>query len=191
MERACNACRGEGQIIKNPCDKCRGSGKFRKERVLSVNIPQGVEDGTRIRLAGEGEPGHRGGPAGDLYIFMSVKTHSLFKREGVDLYCKVPIKMTTASLGGDVEVPTIDGMKVKLNIPTGTQSEDKFRLKGKGMRKLRSTACGDMYVHIHVETPTNLSKKQRSLLEEFEKDDNDKSSPESSSFFKKVGDLFN
>jgi molecular chaperone DnaJ len=190
IERPCHACRGEGQIIKNPCQQCHSSGKLRKERNLSVNIPQGVEDGTRIRLAGEGEAGHRGGPNGDLYIFMSVKPHSIFTREGNDLHCKVPIKMTTAALGGSIEVPSIDGAKVKINIPAGSQSEDTFRLKDKGMTKLRSTARGGMYVHIHVETPVKLSKKQIKLLEEFDVENNEKSNPETTSFFKKVKDLF-
>lgn len=190
VERACSTCHGEGQIIKNPCGSCSGSGKVKQERVLSVNIPQGVEEGTRIRLAGEGEPGNRGGPSGDLYIFMSVKPHSIFTRDGNDLHCKATIRMTTAAMGGDIEVPSIDGGKIKLNIPAGTQSEDKFRLKHKGMRKLRSTACGDMYVHVHVETPVHLSKRQKELLEEFDKETNEKSSPESWNFFKKVADLF-
>ncbi len=190
IEKTCHTCNGEGEIIKNPCKKCNGSGKIRKEKSLSVNIPAGVEDGTRIRLAGEGEAGHRGGPSGDLYIFMSVTPHEIFTRETNDLHCKVPIKMTTAALGGDLEVPSVDGTKVKLTIPEGTQSEDTFRLKSKGMTKLRSTARGDMYVHIHVETPVKLSKKQRKLLEDFETENEEVSSPESASFFKQVKDLF-
>ena len=191
IERPCGSCQGEGQIIKNPCGSCNGRGKVKQERVLSVNIPQGVEEGTRIRLAGEGEPGSNGGPPGDLYIFMSVKPHKIFIRDGHDLNCKATIKLATAALGGEIEVPSIDGSKIKLSIPSGTQSEDKFRLKHKGMRKLRSTACGDMYVHVHVETPINLSKKQKDLLEEFDKETNEKSSPESWNFFKKVSDFFN
>ncbi|MCH9754133.1 MAG: molecular chaperone DnaJ [Alphaproteobacteria bacterium] len=189
IERPCHACRGEGTVIKNPCKNCHGSGKTKKERVLSVNIPQGVEDGTRIRLTGEGEPGQRSGPPGDLYIFVSVKPHEIFTRDGMDLHCKVPIKFYTAAIGGDVEVASIDG-KVKLNIPAGTQSQDKFRLKNKGMTKLRSTARGNLYVHVHVETPVKLNKKQISLLEEFEKENTEHSNPESNSFFKKVKDLF-
>jgi molecular chaperone DnaJ len=192
MERTCNACKGEGQIVKNPCGQCKGTGKIRKERTLSVSIPQGVEDGTRVRLAGEGEPGYRGGQAGDLYIFVSVSPHAIFKRDGNDLHCEVPIKMTTAALGGDIEVPSIDGKKLKLNIPRGTQSNDKFRIKEKGMHRLRSTARGNLYVHIQVETPVKLTKKQIELLEEFDKEstDND-SNPKCESFFKKVKDLFN
>lgn len=190
IERACHTCKGEGQVIKNPCNKCIGSGKIKKDRTLSVNIPQGVEDGTRIRLASEGEPGHRGGASGDLYLFISVKPHDIFEREGHNLHCKIPIRMTTAALSGDIEVPSIEGTKIKLHIPDGTQSEDKFRLKNKGMTKLRSTARGDMYVHVHVETPVNLSKKQIDLLKEFDEVMTDKSNPESTNFFKKVKDLF-
>jgi len=189
IERPCHACGGEGTIIKNPCRDCHGSGKTKKDRVLSVNIPQGVEDGTRIRLTGEGEPGQRGGPPGDLYIFVTVKPHEIFTRDGMDLHCKVPIKFFTAAVGGDVEVASIDG-RVKLNIPAGTQSQDKFRLKSKGMTKLRSTARGNLYVHVHVETPVKLTKKQISLLEEFEKENTEQSNPESSSFFNKIKDLF-
>ena len=192
MERTCNTCKGEGQIVKNPCGQCKGTGKIRKERTLSVSIPQGVEDGTRVRLAGEGEPGYRGGQAGDLYIFVSISPHAIFKRDGNDLHCEIPIKMTTAALGGDIEVPSIDGKKLKLNIPRGTQSNDKFRIKEKGMHRLRSTARGNLYVHIQVETPVKLTKKQIELLEEFDKEstDND-SNPKCESFFKKVRDIFN
>ena len=189
IERPCHVCKGEGEIIKNPCKTCHGSGKVIKERTLSVNIPQGVEDSTRIRLTGEGESGHRGGPPGDLYLFVSVKSHSIFTREGVDLHCKVPIKLSAAALGGGVEVPSIDG-KVSLNIPAGTQSGDKFRLKNKGMTKLRSTARGDLYVHVHVETPVKLNKRQIELLEEFERENTEQCNPESTSFFKKMRDLF-
>lgn len=189
IERPCHTCSGEGTIIKNPCKTCHGSGKTKKERALSVNIPQGVEDGTRIRLTGEGEPGQRGSTPGDLYIFVTVKPHSIFTRDGMDLHCKVPIKFFTAAVGGEVEVASIDG-RVKLNIPAGTQSQDKFRLKNKGMTKLRSTARGNLYVHVHVETPVKLTKKQISLLEEFEKETTDQSNPESNSFFKKIKDLF-
>jgi len=189
VERPCHACHGEGEIIKNPCKKCHGTGKVNKQRTLSVNIPQGVEDNTRIRLTGEGESGHRGGPSGDLYLFVSVKPHSLFKREGTDLQCKVPIKLSVAALGGEVEVPSIDG-KVSLTIPSGTQSGDKFRLKNKGMTKLRSTARGDLFVTVHVETPVKLNKKQIDLLKEFEKENSEQCNPESTGFFKKMRDLF-
>ena len=190
MERPCNTCGGEGQVVKNPCGKCSGTGKVRREKTISVTIPQGVEDNTRIRLAGEGEPGFRGGPSGDLYIFMSVKHHALFEREVNDLHCSVPIKITLATLGGDIEVPSIDGTKMKLHIPTGTQSGDKFRLKNKGMHRLRSTARGDLYVHVQLETPVKLTKRQIELLREFEKEETAVSNPESATFFQKVRDLF-
>jgi len=189
IERPCHVCNGEGEIIKNPCDKCHGTGRVTRQRTLSVNIPQGVEDGTRIRLTGEGEPGHRGGPSGDLYLFVSVKPHPIFTRESLDLHCKIPIKFSVAALGGSIEVPAIDG-KVSLTIPAGTQSEDKFRLKNKGMTKLRSTARGDLFVHVHVETPVKLSKRQIELLQEFENETTDQSNPESAGFFKKMRDLF-
>lgn len=190
MERACGTCNGEGQIVKDPCKDCRGNGSVRKERELSVSIPAGVENGTRMRLAGEGEPGHRGGPPGDLYVFLTITQHSLFKRENNDLYCKVPIKFTLAVLGGEIEVPSIEGSKVTLKIPEGTQSGDKFRLKDKGMHRLRSTARGDLFVTVQVETPIKLSAKQKELLHEFEKEETDKSNPQSSGFFKKVKDLW-
>jgi molecular chaperone DnaJ len=155
-----------------------------------VSIPQGIEDGTRVRVAGEGEAGQRGGPSGDLYIFVTVSRNPIFRREGNDLHCEVPIKMTTAALGGEIEVPTIDAKKIKLSIPAGTQSNDKFRLKEKGMTKLKSTARGDLYVHIIVETPVKLTKKQEELLKEFDGTDNASHSPKTESFFKKVRDLF-
>ncbi|MBP9792302.1 MAG: molecular chaperone DnaJ [Rickettsiales bacterium] len=190
MERTCSACHGEGQIVKDPCKDCRGSGSVRKERELSVSIPAGVENGTRIRLAGEGESGHRGGSPGDLYIFLTVTQHSIFTRENNDLYCKVPIKFTLAALGGEIEVPSIEGGKVTLKIPEGTQSGDKFRLKDKGMHRLRSTARGDLFVNVQVEIPVKLSDKQKELLHEFEKEETDKSNPQSSGFFNKVKDLW-
>lgn len=190
MERTCSACNGTGHIIKDPCSDCHGTGNVRKERELSVNIPAGVENGTRIRLAGEGEPGSRGGPPGDLYIFLNVKNHSIFSREHNDLYCKIPIKFTLAALGGEIEVPSIEGNKVTLKIPEGTQSGDKFRLKSKGMHRLRSTARGDLFVNVQVETPVKLTAKQKELIQEFEKEETDKSSPKSSGFFKKVTDLW-
>lgn len=189
MERTCHACGGSGQVIKNPCATCKGTGSVRKERSLSASIPQGVEDGTRVRLSGEGEAGQRGGHAGDLYIFVSVSKHPIFKRDHNDLHCEVPIKMTTAALGGEVEVPTIDGKKVKLTIPAGTQSNDKFRIKERGMTKLKSTARGDLYVHVLVETPVKLTKRQTELLQEFD-GTGESHSPKSESFFKKVRDLF-
>jgi len=192
VERTCSTCGGVGKIIKNPCKVCNGSGRVRREKTLSVNIPAGVEEGTRIRLTGEGEAGLRGGPSGDLYIFLSIAPHSIFKRDGADIHCRVPIRMTTATLGGNVEVPTIDGTRTRVSIPMGTQSGDQFRLKGKGMSIMRSPYRGDMYVHAVVETPRNLSKKQQEMLREFEKttEEGKSSSPESDGFFSKVKELW-
>ena len=157
---------------------------------MSVNIPPGVEDGTRIRLAGEGEAGVRGGPPGDLYIFLSIGAHPFFQRDGADLHCRVPISMVTAALGGEFEVPTIDGGKTRVKVPEGTQSGRRFRLQGKGMPVLRSRQIGDMYVQVVVETPQNLTKKQRELLAEFDKLSSTETQPESSGFFGKVKEFF-
>jgi molecular chaperone DnaJ len=187
VERTCPSCHGEGTTIKNPCRSCEGTGRKRKERTLSVTIPEGVEDGTRIRLAGEGDVGIRGGGAGDLYLFISVAEHEFFARDNHDIHCRVPIKMTEAALGGSVEVPVIDGTKAKVTIPNGTQSGDKFRLKGKGMKILQSGGRrGDMYIHAAIEVPVKLSKKQKELLKELADLDNKDSSPESSNFLNKV-----
>jgi molecular chaperone DnaJ len=177
-------------VIENPCPSCSGSGRTTKERTLSVNIPPGVEDGTRIRLAGEGEAGMRGGPSGDLYIFLSLASHPFFQRDGADLHCRVPISMVTAALGGEFEVPTIEGSQTRVKIPSGTQSGRRFRLAGKGMPVLRSKQSGDMYVQAMVETPQNLTKRQRELLEEFEKLSSRETQPESAGFFAKVKDFF-
>jgi molecular chaperone DnaJ len=186
LERTCPACQGRGQVIEDPCPDCSGSGRVTRERTLSVNIPPGVEDGTRIRLAGEGEAGVRGGPAGDLYIFLALASHEFFQRDGADLYCRVPISMVTAALGGEFEVPTIDGDKARVKIPAGTQSGRRLRLSGKGMPVLRSKQLGDMYVQVTVETPQNLTKRQRELLAEFEKMSSEATQPESEGFFSKV-----
>jgi len=186
LERTCPACQGRGQVIDSPCPSCSGSGRVTRERALSVNIPAGVEDGTRIRLAGEGEAGVRGGPAGDLYIFLTISAHPFFQREGADLYCRVPIAMVTAALGGDFEVPTIDGNQSRVKVPEGTQSGRRFRLQGKGMPVLRSKQTGDMYVQIVVETPQKLTKRQRELLGEFERLSSRDTHPESAGFFGKV-----
>jgi molecular chaperone DnaJ len=183
IERTCHTCQGLGKIIKDPCRICAGTGRVRKEKTLAVNIPAGVEEGTRIRLAGEGEVGLRGGTPGDLYLFVSVKPHPFFKRDGADLHAIVPIRMTTATLGGSIEVPTIDGGKVKVTIPEGTQSGHQFRLRGKGMTVLRSSAHGDMYIHTKVETPVKLNRKQRELLKEFDQTGAG-TSPESERFAK-------
>jgi molecular chaperone DnaJ len=190
LERTCPACQGRGQVIDNPCPACSGSGRVTRERTLSVNIPPGVEDGTRIRLAGEGEAGVRGGPSGDLYIFLSISAHELFQRDGADLHCRVPVSMVTAALGGDFEVPSIDGGKARVKVPAGTQSGRRFRLQGKGMPVLRSKQTGDMYVQVVVETPQNLTKKQRELLMEFEKLSSKDTQPESAGFFAKVKEFF-
>ena len=190
IERTCPACHGRGETIDDPCPTCQGAGRLVKERTLSVNIPSGVEEGTRIRLAGEGEAGLRGGPAGDLYIFLAIKPHEFFQRDGADVFCKVPISMTTAALGGQIEVPTLEGTSTRVKVPDGTESGKQFRLKGKGMPVLRSKVTGDMYIQVDVETPKNLTRKQRELLEEFEKLSHKETSPESSGFFTRVKDFF-
>jgi molecular chaperone DnaJ len=190
LERTCPACHGRGQVIDNPCPPCSGSGRVTRERTLSVNIPAGVEDGTRIRLAGEGEAGVRGGPPGDLYIFLSLAPHELFQRDGADLHCRVPISMVAAALGGEFEVPTIDGGKTRVKVPEGTQSGRRFRLQGRGMPVLRSKQTGDMYVQVLVETPQKLTKRQKDLLAEFEKLSSKETQPEADGFFAKVKDFF-
>ena len=190
IERTCPTCHGRGQTIKDPCPKCSGQGRIVEERSLSVNIPAGIEDGTRIRLANEGEAGLRGGPSGDLYIFLSVKPHEFFQRDGADLYCKVPISMTTAALGGSFEVTTLDGSQTRVKVPEGSQNGRQFRLKGKGMPVLRQPNIGDLYIQVAVETPQNLSKRQRELLEEFEALSSRENSPQSSGFFSRMKDFF-
>ena len=190
IERTCPTCQGSGEVITDPCPNCRGSGRSQKEKTLSVNIPSGVEDGTRIRLAGEGEAGARGAPSGDLYIFLSISPHHIFERDGRNIHCKVPIPMVRASLGGNVEVPTLGGGRARLNIPAGTQPGQKFRLRGKGMTSLNNSSKGDMYVHVNVETPVNLTKKQKELLDEFDKSSKSGHSPESEGFFSKVRDIW-
>jgi molecular chaperone DnaJ len=186
VERTCPTCHGMGQMIKNPCPACHGAGRVEKERALSVNIPAGVETGTRIRLAGEGEAGMRGGPAGDLYIFIEVGPHAIFERDGVNLHCRVPVSMTAAALGGDIEVPTIDGGRSRVKIPSGSQSGRQMRLRSKGMPALRGGGHGDMYIELAVETPVNLTGRQKEILREFEKLSEENTNPESSSFFSKV-----
>ncbi|MCV6591694.1 MAG: molecular chaperone DnaJ [Silicimonas sp.] len=185
VERTCPTCSGAGQIIKNPCKSCGGAGRVEKERSLSVNIPAGVETGTRIRLAGEGEAGMRGGPSGDLYIFIEIADHPLFQRDGMHLYCQVPVSMTKAALGGDVEVPTIDGGRSRVKVPAGSQSGRQMRLRGKGMPALRGGGEGDMMIELMVETPINLTGRQKELLAEFEKL-SEENNPQSQGFFKKV-----
>ncbi len=185
VERTCPTCHGIGQIIKNPCKACNGAGRLEKERSLSVNIPAGVETGTRIRLAGEGEAGLRGGPAGDLYIFIEVERHPIFERDGVNLHCRVPVSMATAAIGGTLEVPTIDGGRSRVKIPPGSQSGRQMRLRGKGMASLRGGGAGDMFIELAVGTPVNLTPRQKELLQEFEKL-SEENNPESSSFFSQV-----
>ena len=189
LERTCPNCQGRGKSIDSPCASCAGSGRVTRERTLSVNVPAGVEDGTRIRLAGEGEAGVRGGPSGDLYIFLSIGAHPFFQREGADLHCRVPVSMVTAAVGGEVEVPTIDGGKGRVKVPEGTQSGRRFRLQGRGMPVLRARQTGDMYVQVVVETPQNLTKKQRELLTEFDRLSSASTQPESSGFLGKVKDF--
>ena len=185
VERTCPTCSGMGQIIQNPCKSCGGQGRVQKDRALSVNIPAGVETGTRIRLSGEGEAGLRGGPSGDLYIFIEVATHEIFERDGTNLFCRVPSSMATAALGGDIEVPTIDGGRSRVKIPAGSQSGRQMRLRGKGMPALRGGGSGDMFIELAVETPVNLTSRQKELLQEFE-DLSEDNNPESSTFFKSV-----
>ncbi len=186
LERTCPACHGRGQVIDDPCPSCSGAGRVMRERTLSVNIPAGVEDGTRIRLAGEGEAGLRGGPAGDLYIFLSIEPHEFFQRDGADLHCRVPISMVSAAVGGEFEVPAIDGSEARVKVPAGTQTGRRFRLSGKGMPVLRAKQTGDMYVQVVVETPQSLTKRQRELLAEFEKLSSETTQPESVGFFSRV-----
>jgi molecular chaperone DnaJ len=174
-----------GQTIKNPCKTCHGAGRVEKEKQLHVNVPPGVETGTRIRHAGEGEAGMRGGPSGDLYVFIDVVEHDLFERDGNHLFCRVPVSMTTAALGGDIEVPTIDGGRSRVKIPAGSQSGRQMRLRSKGMPSLRGGGAGDMFIELSVETPVNLTARQKELLREFEKQAED-NNPNSSNFFKSV-----
>ena len=185
VERTCPTCSGLGQIIKNPCKACHGQGRVEKDRALNVNIPAGVETGTRIRLAGEGEAGMRGGPSGDLYIFIEVSKHAIFEREDNNLFCRVPVSVTTAALGGDIEVPTIDGGRSRVKIPAGSQSGRQMRLRNKGMPGLRGSSYGDMFIELAVETPVNLTSRQKELLREFEALSED-NNPESKSFFSSV-----
>ena len=192
VERTCPTCSGTGRIVKNPCKVCGGAGRVGRDRNLNVTIPAGVEDGTRIRLAGEGEAGLRGAPSGDLYVDVGIRPHPLFIRDGNNIFVKVPLRMTQAALGGNVDVPSIDGGRARVTIPAGTQAGDQFRLRGKGFSVLRSAVRGDMYVQVSVETPQNLTPRQRELLEQFEGEaaKNDRTSPESEGFFSKVKEFW-
>lgn len=190
VERTCGTCGGQGKVIEKPCDKCHGGGRVRRERRLEVTIPAGVEDGTRIRLSGEGEAGARGAPAGDLYVFLSVKPHKLFQRDGATLYCRVPVPFATAALGGEIEVPTIDGTRSKITITAGTQNGARFRVKGRGMSVLRAETRGDLTVEAYVEVPVKLNRKQQELLEEFAREADQKNHPETESFWNRVKDIW-
>lgn len=186
VERTCPTCSGMGQIVKNPCRTCGGAGRQEKDRALSVNIPAGVETGTRIRLSGEGEAGLRGGPTGDLYIFVEVQEHALFQRDGMDLFCRVPVSMVSAALGGEIEVPSIDGGRSRVRVPEGSQSGRQMRLRGKGMPALRGPGIGEMYIELMVETPVNLTGDQEDLLRQFDELCKKNNNPNASGFFDKV-----
>jgi len=190
IERTCSNCRGSGKIIRNPCKSCRGSGLTQKERVLNVDVPAGVEEGTRIRLSGEGAAGVNGGPPGDLYIFLSIAEHPIFQRDGHDLHCRVPVSFVTAALGGAIEVPTLDGGRAKVSVPEGTQPGRQFRLRGKGMPVLRSAQRGDLYVELAVETPVKLTKRQKELLREFEAEGEAGSQPEAEGFLNRIKEFW-
>jgi molecular chaperone DnaJ len=191
VEQTCAGCQGAGRVIDNPCKACGGQGRTRREKTLSVNIPAGVEDGIRMRLAGEGEVGVRGASPGDLFIFISVAPHRIFQRDGANIHCRVPLPITTAALGGTIEVPTVDGSRTRVTVPAGTQSGHQFRLRSKGMTVLRSAARGDMFIEAVVETPQNLTKRQQELLREFEKEgENRRTHPESEGFFARVKEFF-
>ncbi|WP_405055260.1 molecular chaperone DnaJ [Acidiphilium acidophilum] len=192
VERTCPTCGGAGRTIRNPCRVCAGAGTLPRERTLSVAIPAGVEDGTRIRLSGEGEAGGKGAPPGDLYVHVAIRPHAIFQRDGANVFCRVPLRMSQAALGGEIEVPAIDGSRARVKIPTGTQTGDQFRLRGKGFSVLRSTQRGDMYIQVAVETPQNLTRRQRELLEEFEREagGSTSGSPEHEGFFAKVKEFF-
>jgi len=190
VQRTCPTCHGNGRVIEQPCTACGGQGRVQREKTLSVNIPAGVDDGTRIRLAGEGEAGARGGPNGDLYIFLSVTPHRLFRRDGLNLYCRVPISMVSAALGGQIEVPTLGGGRAKVTVPPGTQTGKQFRLRGKGIAAMRGQEIGDLFIQTVVETPMNLTKRQKELLKEFEAGGTPDTSPESAGFFAKVKEFW-
>ena len=190
LERTCSVCNGKGSLIENPCRSCSGSGRVRKKRKLSVNIPRGVDEGTRIRLGGEGEAGENGGPYGDLYVFVSIKENEFFKRSEADLLSEVPIDFVTAALGGQIEVPTPDGKKIRISIPEGCQNNRQFRLKGKGMPVLQTNRLGDLYVEIRVEVPTKLNEQQKGILREFSEINKKNTSPETKSYLDSLKRIF-
>ncbi len=186
VQQTCPQCAGSGEEITNPCDSCNGQGNKHITKKISVTIPKGVDDGTRIRLAGKGEAGVRGGTSGDLYLFINVETHQLFKRSDVNLFFEFPISIADAALGTTIEIPTIDGGKAKIKIPEGTQNEKQFRLKGKGMPFMRRGDFGDLYVQVKTEVPVSLNKDQKELLEKFRKIENERSNPSIKKFFQKA-----
>jgi molecular chaperone DnaJ len=186
VERSCGSCGGAGKIIASPCRSCGGAGRLQKDRTLQIQVPAGVDDGTRIRLSGEGEAGSRGGPPGDLYVFISLKPHQIFQRDGTTLFCAAPLTMTTAALGGEIDVPSLDGQRTKVKIPHGTQSGRQFRLRGKGMPALNGAGHGDLIIQVNVETPVNLTKRQKELLEEFRSGETGDNAPESAGFFTRL-----
>lgn len=188
-ERVCPQCKGMGKVIKNPCKKCNGSGTVAQKKTLEVNIPAGIDSENRMRLSGQGEAGLNGGPAGDLYIFVHVKAHKLFRREGANLFCTFPLSMVSAALGCDVEIPCIDGSKEKISLDAGIQTGHEIRLRKKGMTVLQSKSMGDMFVRFKVETPTRLNTKQKELLKQFEAESKD-SNPETAGFFDRVKEFF-
>ncbi len=186
MESTCSKCGGTGKIIQDPCITCNGAGRVLKERSLIVNIPHGIEDGTRMRLSGEGEAGLRGAPSGDLYVFVRVSQHKIFERHGDDIHCSIPLKMTTAVLGGSIDVPTISGKMTAVSISAGTQSGSQIRVKGCGMKKMKSSSYGDMIIHINVEMPVKLTQAQKDLLAKFDSESSNDTHPASAKFLDKV-----
>ena len=190
FEQGCPQCGGQGERIETPCSDCNGAGRIRKKRRISVDIPAGIETGTRIRLGGEGAPGTPDGESGDLYLFISVQQHRLFEREGADLFCEVPVAMTTAALGGEVKIPVFGGQRLKVKIPEGCQSGHRLRLRSKGMPVLHSREHGDLYVEVNVETPVRLSSKQKELLAAFDKESSEATHPQSHGFFDRVKGFF-
>ena len=190
VERACPVCQGAGQVIADPCPDCRGEGRVERTKTLSVNVPPGVDEGTRIRLTGEGEAGGRGAPAGDLYIFLHVARHALFEREGTALFARAPITFTTAALGGTLSIPGLDGRTHEIKIPVGIQSGKQLRQRGAGMPVLQGRGHGDMVIQVEVETPTKLSAKQRELLEAFRETETGDECPDSQGFFAKLKGVF-
>jgi molecular chaperone DnaJ len=192
IQQSCPQCHGTGKVIPEPCTTCNGAGRVRKHKTLSVKIPAGVDQDDRIRLAGEGEAGMNGGPHGDLYVVVNLKPHAVFQREGADLHCEMPISFSTAALGGDIDIPTLDG-HAKIKIPSETQTGQVFRLKNKGIRPVRASVVGDLYCHVVVETPVNLTSRQKEILREFEtinQQDPEAHSPRAKSFFDRVKEFF-